>query len=85
MVVPLFSIALLVILFFKLPFHARMMNTGIIVALSLGITFGIWGILYGLNQIGTNGVIIPEITAILPISLLSIYAIVVYIKDEKSI
>ena len=84
-VVPLFAIALLVILFFKIPFHARMMNTGIIIALSLGVTFGIWGILYGLNQIGTNGVIIPEVTAILPISLLSLYAIVVFIRDEKGI
>jgi len=84
-VVPLFSIALLIILFFKLPFHARMMNTGGIIAISLGVTFMIWGILFGLNQIGTNGVLIPEITAILPIVLLWIYAIYIYFTDEKSI
>ncbi len=80
-VIPLFSIALLIILFFKLPFHARMMNSGKIIALSLGTTFTIWGILFGLNQIGTNGVLIPEVTAILPIGLLWIYAGYVYIKD----
>jgi lipopolysaccharide export system permease protein len=61
------------------------MNMGAIVALSLGATFTIWGILFGLNQIGTNGVLVPEITAILPIVFLWIYAIYVYFTDEKSI
>ena len=84
-VVPLFAIALLLILFFKLPFHARMMNIGSVIALSLGATFVIWGILFGLNQMGSNGVLIPEFTAILPIVLLWLYAIYVYITDEKSI
>ncbi len=84
-VVPLFAIALLLILFFKLPFHARMMNIGSVIALSLGATFVIWGILFGLNQMGANGVLIPELTAILPIVLLWVYAIYVYITDEKSI
>ncbi len=83
--VPLFSIALLVILFFKLPFHARMMNMGGIIAISLGATFMIWGILFGLNQMGTNSVLIPEMTAILPIVLLWIYAVYIYFTDEKSI
>ena len=84
-IVPLFAIALLLILFFKLPFHARMMNVGGIIALSLGATFMIWGILFGLNQMGTNGVLMPEITAILPIVLLWVYAVYVYFTDEKSI
>ena len=84
-VVPLFAIALLIILFFKIPFHARMMNLGYVIALSLGTTFVIWGILFGLYQMGSNGVLIPEFASILPISLLWIYAIYVYFSDEKSI
>jgi len=84
-IVPLFALALLLILFFKLPFHARMMNFGSIIALSLGATFVIWGILFGLNQIGSNGVLAPELTAILPIILLWFYAIYVYMTDERSI
>ena len=83
--VPLFSLALLLILFFKLPFHARMMNMSGVIALSLGLTFVIWGILFGLNQIGANGVVAPEFTAILPIILLWMYACYVYFRDEKSI
>jgi len=85
MVVPLFSLALLLILFFKLPFHARMMNFGGVIALSLGATFMIWGVLFGLTQIGSNGVLIPELTSILPISLLWCYALYLYFTDEKSI
>ncbi|HFQ61037.1 MAG TPA: YjgP/YjgQ family permease [Epsilonproteobacteria bacterium] len=84
-IVPLFSIALMLILFFKLPFHARMMNTGGVIALSLGATFVIWGILFGLNQIGSNGVLSPEMTAIFPILLLWLYAFYVYMNDEKRI
>jgi lipopolysaccharide export system permease protein len=84
-VVPLFALALLLLLFFKLPFHARMMNFGSIIALSLGTTFVIWGMLFGLSQVGSNGVLAPEFTAILPIAFLWLYAIYVYIKDEKSI
>ena len=84
-IVPLFSIALALILFFKLPFHARMMSLGSVIALSLGATFIIWGILFGLNQMGSNGVLIPELSAILPIALLLLYAIFVYVTDEKRI
>lgn len=84
-VVPLFSLALLLILFFKLPFHTRMINMGSVITLSLGVTFVIWGILFGLGQIGANGVLAPEISAILPIILLWIYAIYVYFTDERSL
>jgi len=84
-IVPLFALALLLILFFKLPFHARMINLGSVIALSLGATFVTWGILFGLNRIGSSGVLAPEFTAILPIALLWVYAIYVYITDEKSI
>jgi lipopolysaccharide export system permease protein len=84
-VVPLFAIALIIILFFKLPFHARMMNSGGIIALSLGTTFVIWGILFGLVQMGANGVILAENATILPVVLLWIYALYVYVTDEKSL
>jgi len=84
-VVPLFAIAMLLILFFKLPFHARMMNLGGVMALSLGATFVIWGVLFGLGQIGANGVLAPELSNVLPIVLLWIYAFYVYVTDEKSL
>jgi len=84
-IVPLFAIALALILFFRLPFHARMMNLGLVLASSLGATFVIWGILFGLNQMGQNGVLIPEITAIVPIIFLWMYALYIFVTDEKRI
>ena len=84
-VMPLFSLALLIILFFKLPFHSRMMNIGMVIALSLGVTFMIWGILFGLNQMGSNGVLLPEMTVLLPVMLLWVYTIYLYLTDEKRI
>ncbi len=84
-VVPLSALMLALILFFKLPFHARMMNVGVVVSLALGVTFVIWGMLYGLGQIGLNGVLIPELTALLPIGLLAGVAVYVYFSDERSL
>ena len=40
---------------------------GSVTALSLGATFVIWGVLFGLAQIGANGVLLPEVSAVLPI------------------
>jgi lipopolysaccharide export system permease protein len=84
-IIPLFSIAMLLIIFFKLPFHARMMNMGAVIALSLAATFVTWGILFGLSQMGANGILLPELTAILPVAILWAYAIYVYITDERSL
>ena len=84
-IVPLFSLALLIILFFKLPFHARMVSMGSVISLALGVTFIIWGVMFGLNQMGANGVLLPELSTILPIILLWGYAIYIYITDEQHI
>ena len=84
-IVPLFALALMIILFFKLPFHARMMNLGGVIALSMGATFVIWGLLFGMAQMGTNGVLTPEFSTIVPIVLLWSYAVYVYVTDEKSL
>ncbi|MDM5271338.1 LptF/LptG family permease [Sulfurovum sp. zt1-1] len=81
-VTPLFAIAMLLILFFKMPFHARMVNLSTTLALSLGATIVVWGVLFGLGSIGYNGVILPELTTLVPILLLIIYAIYIYLYQE---
>lgn len=82
---PLFALALLLVLFFKLPFHARMMNLGAVIAFALASTFVIWGILFGLGRMSASGSILPELGALLPIVVLGIYALYVYFTDEKKI
>lgn len=81
-VTPLFAIAMLLILFFKLPFHARMVNLSTTLALSLGTTIVVWGVLFGLGRMGYNGAILPELTSVLPIMLLLAYALYTYICQE---
>ena len=82
---PLFSIAILLILFFKIPFHARYMNIAFVLAVSLASTFLIWGVLFALNQIGRNGVIPPEFAIPLPISLLWIYALIILFNNKETL
>ena len=79
---PLFAIAMLLILFFKLPFHARMSNLSTVLVASIGSTITIWGILYGLGRIGYNGVVLPEVSTVLPIFVLALYSIYIYLYSE---
>jgi len=73
-IMPLFSIALLMILLFRFPFHARYMSVAGTTVKALGGTLFIWGMLFAMHKIGTNGVISPELATILPIALLWLYA-----------
>ncbi len=82
---PLFSIAMVLILFFKIPFHARYMNLAFVLAISLGISFLVWGILFAFNQMGQNGVIPPELAIPLPISILWIYSLGIFFNNKETI
>jgi len=74
-IMPLFSIALLMILFFRFPFHARYINIVTVTAQALIGTLFVWGILFALYRIGFNGVISPEMATIAPIILIWSYAL----------
>ncbi len=82
---PLFSIGLLLVLFFKIPFHARYMNLPVVLSLSLGATFLIWGLLFALNQMGNNGVLSPELAVPLPVVIILLYALYVYFRAKETI
>jgi len=82
---PLFSIGLLLVLFFKIPFHARYMNLPVVLSLSLGATFLVWGLLFALNQMGNNGVLSPEFAIPLPIAVITLYALYVYFREKETI
>ncbi len=82
-VTPLFALALIVILFFRLPYHGRMVSMGWLSAVSIGLTFVVWGLLFGLNQLSKNGVLAPEISTLFPIVALAFYAAGVYRYGER--
>ena len=82
---PLFSIALLMILLFAFPFHARYMNISAITMKAVGGTLLTWGVLFTLRRIGKTGAVSPELVMILPILLLWGYALYALLKSEKRI
>jgi lipopolysaccharide export system permease protein len=82
---PLFSIALLMILLFDFPFHARYMNIAVTTTKAIGGTLFVWGILFALLSIGKNGTLSPELAIILPVIFLWIYALYSLGKSQKRI
>ena len=72
-VFPLFAFGMMTILFFSMPIYARFTNISRLLALTIGATFLVWGLFFGLHHLGSNSVITPELTSILPIVLLSLY------------
>jgi lipopolysaccharide export system permease protein len=84
-VFPLFSLAFTLILFFKIPFHARYMNIPLVLSGALGGTFVVWGVLFAMNQVGQNGVIAPEYAIVLPILTLWFYALTLYFGSKETV
>ncbi len=84
-ITPLFSIALIVILIFKFPFYARYMNMALSTTKALGGTLAIWGILFGLQSIGANGTLNPELAIVLPIALLWGYSIYILLTSRDRV
>ena len=80
-VMPLFAFFLMAILFSWMPFYGRFADFTKTTAISLGITFLVWGVIFGLHQLGTNSVAPPEVTSLLPIVLLAFYTLYKYKKE----
>ena len=53
-ITPLFAIAMVLILFFKLPFHARMINFSVYVIVAVGVSLITWGTLFGFRITSYN-------------------------------
>ena len=84
-ITPLFSIALLMILLFRFPFHARYINIVAVTTKALAGTLFIWGVMFAGYRMGLNGVASPEVVMILPIVVLWIFAIYSLIESKNRI
>jgi len=84
-VLPLFSFAMMVILFFKSSYHARYMNRELVLALALGGTLVIWGGLYALYSLSISGTVSPDLAMVLPVILLLFYAFYLYIDGGEKL
>lgn len=61
------------------------MNLPVVLALSLGVTFLTWGVLFALNQMGNSGVLSPELAVPLPIVLILLYAGYIFFRGRETI
>jgi len=77
-ILPLFSFAIITMLFFKASFYTRYMNRELVWIVSLGGTLAVWGLLYALYSLSSGGSISPELAVVLPVGLLLAYAVYLY-------
>jgi len=79
---PLFAPLLIVILFYRLPISSRFFNVAFLSFVFIFTTLAVWGILFILTKLSSTSVIFPELGVILPISLLALYALRQYYKEN---
>ena len=84
-VLPLFALAMMMILFLKSSYHSRYMNPERVWLLYLGGTLSVWGILYALYSLSSGGVLSAEIAIVLPVLLLLGYAFSLYVRAREKL
>jgi len=80
-ILPLFVFAVMIIIFFRTPYHVRYMNQELVWALALGGTLVIWGLLYALYRLSASGAISPELAIVMPVMGSAIYGVYLYFYD----
>jgi lipopolysaccharide export system permease protein len=83
LVMPLFAVALLVILFFKTPPYHRFTRKEKLWTLFLGNSLLAWAILFALYRLSINGVIDPDYGQTVPVLLLAAYALHLYFSERR--
>ncbi len=83
-VMPLFALAMVMILFFKIPVYQRFLRAEFTWALALGSTLVGWGVLYALYRLSTSGVVPPDFAQLPLVILLLIYGFWLFVKDGKN-
>ena len=77
-IIPFFIVPLIIIIFIASSINSRDFNSTKFSSLSIFLTLIIWGIIYLLQKLSFNGVIIPELATLLPVGLLFIFSYYFY-------
>jgi len=80
-IMPLFAIAMVGIIFFKIPPYQRFIRKEQLWGFILGSSLIVWAFLFAMNRLGVNGVINPTYGQLIPVLLLSIYSFYLYLKN----
>jgi len=82
LVMPLFSLAMLVILFFKTPPYHRFVRKERLWVALLGSSMLVWALLFALYRLGVNGAINPDYGQTSVVFILAFYALNLYIRER---
>lgn len=80
---PFFAPLFVVLIFYFIPTPNRTFNILIFSSSAIFISLGIWGILFTLVKLSISGVLIAEISIILPIFILTLIAMILYFRISK--
>jgi len=81
-IMPVFSLALLTVIFFRTPPYRRFIRKERIWVYSLGSTMLVWALLFALYRLGINGVVDPDFGQLVPIFVMVAYAGILYRKER---
>jgi lipopolysaccharide export system permease protein len=79
---PFFAPFMVVIFYYYLPLSGRFFNLALMNFIFVFIALSLWGVLFVLGKFASNGAMAPEISIILPIIILGIFALVLYRKNR---
>ncbi len=79
---PMFIFGLIVLIFFKIPYLARYENMTRVASIAISVSLLIWASFIGINFLGSNGVILPELASFVPIAALSFFGFKSYFAKE---
>jgi lipopolysaccharide export system permease protein len=83
-VIPFFILPLIMLIFIFTSYNRRFFNIGSFSSLSIFGTLVVWGIFFILHKFSNNGVIMPEISLLLPMLLWFVGSYIVYRKKTKN-
>ena len=83
LVMPLFALALMVILYFRTPPYHRFVRKEQLWILFLGSSLLVWALLFALYRLSINGVINPDYAQTVPVFFLLLYALFLYLRERR--
>ena len=78
---PLFAPLFVIIIFYFVPISNRSFNIALFSSVTIFITLSVWGLLFALIKLSISGVTLPELSIILPIIIIKIFAFYLYRKN----
>ncbi|GEM_PF-330406 len=83
LVMPLFALAMIVILFFNTPPYQRFVRKERLWLALLGSSMLVWALLFALYRLGVNGTIDPDFGQSSVVLLLGLWAFVLYLRERR--